>query len=353
MNETRVSHSRVPVIVLNSGRCGSTMISNIIREHPRILSISEFFRCLGETFYDRHSIGGKGMWKKLSQPSPSVRMFLRNPSKTKEILYPFDAEKARFTPDNIPPIMAIPLPHMTTSFESLYNELESTVSKQPRQSMSDHYRSLFGHMCDRFDRDIWVERSGASLQIGAKLLHLFPDARVVHLVRDGRDTALSMSRHHGFRLIVGTFKLLTRYKYDVRKRLIAPMYTRTYRMLINIMYSIPQIGRIIESEQVDLEDFGHFWSLLELTSQEFISLIPRENYLQIRFEDILEKPRETIAGMVRFMGPNLVDESWLDRVQTIPRPISPRYLKLDVEERKRLTLACAPGLEALGYSYDL
>lgn len=329
------------------------MISTIVKEHPRILSVSEFYRTLGETFYDRTFIGGKGMWKKLSKPSPSVRMFLRNPSKTKEILYPFHEPGARFTPDTIPPIMAITLPHMTMSFESLYDELESVVSEQPRQSMSDHYRFLFGHLCDRFNRDIWVERSGASLQIGAKLLHLFPDARVLHLVRDGRDTAISMSQHHGFRLIVGTFKMLQRYKYDVRKRLVAPMYTRTYRMLINSLYAIPGIQNVIESEQVNLEDFGHFWSLLEVTSQELISSISQENYLRIRFEDILEKPRETIAGMVRFMGPNLSDASWLDRVQAIPRPLSPRYLKLGADERKRLTLACAPGLEALGYSYEL
>lgn len=293
------------------------------------------------------------MWKKLSKPSSSVRAFLKNPSKTKEILYPFDVHGARFTPDNIPPIMAISLPHMTAQFESLYDELESVVSEQPRQSMSDQYRSLFAHLCDKFNRDVWAERSGGSLHIGAKLLHLFPDARVVHLVRDGRDTALSMSRHHGFRLIVKTYKLLTRYKYDVRKRLVTPTSTRTYRVLINTMYSIPRIQKFIESQQVDLEDFGRFWSLLEITSQEFLSSMNPKNYLQIKFEDMLDKPRETIAGMVEFMGPNLLDESWLDRVQAMPRPISPRYLKLGLDERKRLTLACAPGLEALGYSYDL
>ena len=32
-----------PVIILNSGRCGSTMLSDVLNRHPRILSLSEFF----------------------------------------------------------------------------------------------------------------------------------------------------------------------------------------------------------------------------------------------------------------------------------------------------------------------
>src|ERR1700753_1075828 len=33
----------VPTFVVGTGRCGSTMLSNVLREHPKVLSLSEFF----------------------------------------------------------------------------------------------------------------------------------------------------------------------------------------------------------------------------------------------------------------------------------------------------------------------
>jgi hypothetical protein len=33
------------VIVVSTGRCGSTMLSNMLRLNPEILSLSEFFPC--------------------------------------------------------------------------------------------------------------------------------------------------------------------------------------------------------------------------------------------------------------------------------------------------------------------
>jgi hypothetical protein len=32
----------VPTFVVGTGRCGSTMLSNMVREHPRILSLCDF-----------------------------------------------------------------------------------------------------------------------------------------------------------------------------------------------------------------------------------------------------------------------------------------------------------------------
>lgn len=47
----------VPTFVVGTGRCGSTMLSNMLRQHPRVLSLSEFYasvvdfgRRMDETF---------------------------------------------------------------------------------------------------------------------------------------------------------------------------------------------------------------------------------------------------------------------------------------------------------------
>ena len=60
-------------------------------------------------------------------------------------------------------------------------------------------RRLFDWLVARHGGTTWVERSGGSLRVVHRLIEHFPGARFVHLVRDGRATALSMSRHRGFR----------------------------------------------------------------------------------------------------------------------------------------------------------
>jgi hypothetical protein len=42
----------------------------------------------------------------------------------------------------------------------------------------------------------------------ARLIQQFPKARFIHIVRNGPDTALSMSRHRGFRFVFAAFQLL-------------------------------------------------------------------------------------------------------------------------------------------------
>ena len=35
-----------PTFIVGTGRCGSTMLSNMLREHPKVLSLSEFLPSL-------------------------------------------------------------------------------------------------------------------------------------------------------------------------------------------------------------------------------------------------------------------------------------------------------------------
>lgn len=69
------------------------------------------------------------------------------------------------------------------------------------------YQKLFQWLAKTFKRVLWVERSGGSLRSVEQLITHFPDARFVHLVRDGRDCAISMSHHYGFRMVVIAFAL--------------------------------------------------------------------------------------------------------------------------------------------------
>ena len=54
--------------IISTGRCGSTIVSNLLRAHPDILSISEFWpnRVNLETLFSEEIFSGKEYWDLLS-----------------------------------------------------------------------------------------------------------------------------------------------------------------------------------------------------------------------------------------------------------------------------------------------
>ena len=61
-----------PVLVLSTGRCGSTMVSEVLNTHPEVLSLSEFFISLGMKALIRKRLGGKALVGNMlpAQPGP-------------------------------------------------------------------------------------------------------------------------------------------------------------------------------------------------------------------------------------------------------------------------------------------
>jgi len=98
-----------------------------------------------------------------------------------------------------------------------------------------------------------------------------------------------------------------------------------------------------------LPQFGDFWSRLILLGQRVFADLPPGRVLQLRFEDVQQRPREMLDRMIRFIDPSLADEAWLEAAAAVPRPARSRYTSLPPAELRALTDACAPGLAALGY----
>ena len=107
-----------PVFVLSTGRCGSTMVSNILNRHPRVLSLSEFFSYIGMVPYRRRPSGDR-MWHIYSRPRHRTRIMLHG--RYEELLYPLDDPNARFQKQEVPPILCATLPHLTEHYEDLFD----------------------------------------------------------------------------------------------------------------------------------------------------------------------------------------------------------------------------------------
>ena len=338
-----------PVLVLGTGRCGSTMVSNLLNAHPRILSLSEFFSYVGMDAFRLRNPTGDQLWQIFSTQRPRTRLMLRE--SYQELLYPVDGPGQRFSRHDVPPILCATLPHLTNQHEALYDELESFVRAQPQQPTLQHFRNLFSHLCQRFGCQVWAERSGLTLLVGTRLLRQFPEARVIHIYRDGRETALSMSRHYLFRMIVATFKRLRMFRFFLAA---IPLMSKggPSENIASLMEAvIPRLVRYetLPFDKLKIADFAAFWNALITLADRMLGELPPSRLLSLKLEDIQAEPESHVRRLVRFIDPALEDEEWIRKASAIPRPTPSRFQTLEPQERAAVTAACRPGLDRLGY----
>ncbi len=334
-----------PIFIVGTGRCGSTMISDILNLHPEVLSLSEFLAYTGICAFRPHRMSGIRMWRLLSEQQPRTRLMLAGDYE--ELTYPFERPDARYTRDTIPPILCSTLPHLTSSPDRLFDELEPIVTRQPAQSPADHYRSLFEWLCARFGYRVWAERSGASILFAPRLLREFPEARFIHIYRDGRETAISMSRHYLFRLLLANLTALRAYGLNPIAAIArSPLWDAAS------MYIEPVARRLVDQnrlpyDKLTLADFGAFWSAMIERAELVFRRLPADRILQVSLQRIQAEPAVQIRRLVRFIDPSLDDAAWLERASGIPRTGPAAFPLLDPASAEALTNACLPGLRLL------
>jgi hypothetical protein len=148
--------------VVSTGRCGSGLLSRILRANPDVLSIEEVFGAVPAEDLLTGRLDGRGFWRRVAGAAPVVsRATLRT---------------------------------LTDDPGRLYDWLAAVVPRWPARPVPDHYRHLFSLLAERCGGPVIVERTGGSLRFVAGLHRAFPEARFVYLSRDGVECALSMSR---------------------------------------------------------------------------------------------------------------------------------------------------------------
>lgn len=146
--------SDAPFFVINSGRAGSTLLQMMLSAHPRLVVAPETHWIVH--LADRHRDGGPpwaGLAEDLSA-EPSYRDVWRlDPRETRRRL----AERAPVT--------------VAGAIDEVFRQY-AELARKPR----------------------WGDKSPSYALHVARLAELWPEARFVHLVRDGRDVASSLLR---------------------------------------------------------------------------------------------------------------------------------------------------------------
>ena len=324
------------------------MMSRLVRLHPGMLSVSEFFTMLSERAFVGDRLTGKEVCERLTRLSPAYAVFVEVGTPVDEVVYRPGPETRYDVPEDFPPILAVTLPFLTDTPERLLDELLAAVGTRGERPLGEHYRFVLDWLRKHFRRRIWVERSGASLRWVPVLARMFPDARFVHICRDGRDVALSMREHPPTRMLLSTFQGMAGVGLDpfaVENAIgVDPLWPGIIEKFVTaaeVRWSVP--------EAVDIAAMGWLWNGMIEAGLDSLGALSAAWVLTIRFEDLVAGPEDELRRFQRFVGEEFQNPEWVQAAAAIPRRAPSRRKRLPPEERERLTAACAPGLARLGY----
>lgn len=300
--------------VVGTGRCGSTLLSELMRDFSSGTSLSEFFTMLGgPAALAGVEVDGPAFWQSLDRIRSDVWELLCAAPDMPEVLWRAE-ERSRMSP-----LKAVPLPHLTHRVDDVHAALKEFVSRLPRRAVAEQYSAVFEWLQRRMHKRYWIERSGGSLEYVDRLLACWPEAKFIHVFRDGPSCAVSMARHPFFR-------------------------ARVARMLARdaALPAIQALDRVVA-----LDRFAAYWSAVIVSGVRALSRVPRSQVLHVAYEELTARPFDTIAGVLRFLEDDAVvrlDASALGRrVRSAPN----RLDVLSRGERAALERACRPGSRAL------
>ncbi len=344
--------------IVGTGRCGSTLLSRMLGEHPEVLSLFEFFTGLDwSRRFSSDPIDGPAFRRLVTAEQPFVTAVLRRGYEVAEITYPFNESvddpvddpgersnraAGRYRRDEpLPWILVSMLPRLTEDPDTLFEQLVEYLDAAPPSAPVAHYRRMFEWLGERCGRRHWIERSGSSVEYAHELARLFPNARFVHLHRDGGETALSMREHHAYRLPICLL-------YD------APLDDGTpISALGTIDVAAPPSGddpitRILESRP-PAQYFGRYWNDQVVKGMSGLNDLPAERVLSVPFERLVAEPARWLERIARFFELDAEIDGWIERGTKLVRGAVPtRVDKLEAQQRRSLLEACAPGSRLLG-----
>jgi putative sulfotransferase len=348
--------SDLDVFITGTGRCGSTLLSGLLSRHPEILSLSEFFVMISDMGHNRgglfpeREVDADYFRDLLSVPGPFLAASLRAQVIPDEYLY-LRRHPRRFADTEVPPALLVALCLLADDPEALFDEMGEHVRDFPPARTDIHFRRLIGWLKKRLGRHISVERSASSISEMGTYTQVFPDAKVVHIVRDGRACALSMSRQANFRLMYvhrHLNQLLGYNPYETGNRSGAERLPEQWRALLPESFS----RDVFRELEIPASYFGDFWSGQIAAGVPALRGLAPGQLLTIRYEDLVDFPERTLSGLIDFIGghqqgPDRIDSEWVTACAATMRPWRPVWNELPEDELTALEKACEPGFAVL------
>ncbi len=310
--------------VVGTGRCGSTLLTTMLDTHRDVVGLNEVFTGLdwGRRF-TTDPVDGAFVAEVLGTPNHVIDLVLGKGYDAEEVTYPFRPTDRYRRGDPIPWILTSTLGHLSDDPDSLWDDLSDWMSRRGTSRIGDHYRALFSELGRRQAASCWVERSGSSVDYLDGLLATFDQPKIVHLIRDGAEVALSM-RGHPF-----------------------------YRLAVQLVYGVMPDGVDPDDEdavidgwltgQPPVELFGRYWSDQLEHGAAALASLDDQHLLTLRFEEMVADPIPAMIELAAFFElPE--DHGFAERAAALVRGVPPlRAPALSSSDRAGILLACQRG----------
>jgi putative sulfotransferase len=292
-------------IILSHGRCGSTLLSNLIASDTETLSVQESLESLMTAPWGLgEKITGLQYWELLSAVSPQWKAAVRIGAMPSEFRYPADGRWAGRLSE-LPFICQITLPALSDDPDSLFDLLARRTPRFPVQTLALHHQTLLDLLASLQGRRRWVERTGASSRMADSLLREFPAAKVVYLTRNAADTALSMSRHPAYRFTAIRLELLHHCGFDPYREFAWPgPHAGDRRIPDELRCLLPEqlSAQALEDVGGSLEQHKLLCAFLTYMAERALAEHPPRQLLRMRYEDLVAEPAEQLTRLGGFLG---------------------------------------------------
>lgn len=330
------------------------MLSRILHLHPDILSISEFFTALTDgwrsTDFPAHDMDGQEFWEVVSAPAAYIDALIHAGLTMPDLLYPYDSGRFK-TATGIPAICHSTLPMLCDDPDALFDRLAAIIPEWPKRSATEQYHSFFSLLAGLLGRHAIVERSGSSIAVIPALRDLFPDARFIHMHRDGPDCALSMSRHVMARVAMLTIE--ARIRAGLPDSASWDEITKTLPEKFHGLLVPPFDKERFMAYPMALSSFGQVWAEVERIGIAALRELPPGDWTNLKYESLIRDHEQELTRLGEFIGVPVTAE-WLDAAGKLidPSKSGSAAAQLSAAELATLRSACAPGTRAIAELRD-
>lgn len=281
----RVPHDWTPTFLVGCGRSGTTITGQVLQRHRDICVLNE----------------PRYIWRAIN---PSTDIWYANISPVRES-----------------PTRNAPAP------EAQFSGKLSMVSSDADAAQVLAARRMFYCRQRMSRRTMLLEKLPINSFRIPYLRALFPQSRFIHLVRNGLEVAHSIQR--------------------TGSRWYAPNNGQKWQLLSHVGREQGLTSKFLAACESDLEKGLVEWTLSLESARDALANLPNDDQLEVRYEDLLDAPRQTLAKIEAFLGLE-TDRSMLEHAQEVikRRSTTAANLKWPLRRSHRTELA----MKTLGYS---